>query len=157
MGFPRGSESKEFACNAGGLDPIRGSGRSPGGGNDNPLQYFLPGESYGLRSLMGYRRWGHKELGMTERLTLSRSTFFYKHILGFILYEKFTYLVPKMLKWFHRALFQRNPNFCKWRQERYLFRILSTMLYLTWNSLGNTDLSQSMWLSQGSTRWKNFF
>ena len=31
---------------------------------------FLPGESHGQRSLMGYRPWGRKELDMTERLSL---------------------------------------------------------------------------------------
>ena len=34
---------------------IPGSGRSPGGENSNQLQYFLPGESHGERSLVGYR------------------------------------------------------------------------------------------------------
>ena len=34
-----GSDSKESACNEGDLDSISGSGRSPGGGNGNPLQY----------------------------------------------------------------------------------------------------------------------
>ena len=34
-----GSASKESACNAGDLGPIPGSGRSPGGGHDNPLQH----------------------------------------------------------------------------------------------------------------------
>ena len=28
-------------------------GRSPGGGHGNPLQFFLPGESYGQRNLAG--------------------------------------------------------------------------------------------------------
>ena len=27
---------------------------------------FLPGESHGQRSLMGYGTWGHKELDLTE-------------------------------------------------------------------------------------------
>ena len=40
MGFPGGSDGKEYACNAGDLDSIPGSGRSPGEGNGNPLQYF---------------------------------------------------------------------------------------------------------------------
>ena len=31
---------KEFACNVGNMGLIPGSGRSPGEGNDNPLQYF---------------------------------------------------------------------------------------------------------------------
>ena len=39
MGFPHSSVSKEYACNAGDLGSIPGLGRSPGGGNDNPLQY----------------------------------------------------------------------------------------------------------------------
>ena len=38
-GFPGGSEAKESACSAGVLDLIPGSGRSPGGGHGNPLQY----------------------------------------------------------------------------------------------------------------------
>ena len=37
--FPHGSVSKESACNAGDLGLIPGSGRSPGEGNGNPLQY----------------------------------------------------------------------------------------------------------------------
>ena len=39
MDFPGGSEVKAFACNAGDLGLIHGSGRSPGEGNGNPLQY----------------------------------------------------------------------------------------------------------------------
>ena len=38
-GFPGGSGVKASACNAGDLDSIPGSGRSPGEGNGNPLQY----------------------------------------------------------------------------------------------------------------------
>ena len=39
MGFLGGSEGKESACNAGNPSSIPGSGRSPGEGNGNPLQY----------------------------------------------------------------------------------------------------------------------
>ena len=39
LGFPGGSDGKESACNAGDLGSIPGSGRSPGEGNGNPLQY----------------------------------------------------------------------------------------------------------------------
>ena len=39
MGFPGGSEVKASAYNAGDLGLIPGSGRSPGEGNGNPLQY----------------------------------------------------------------------------------------------------------------------
>ena len=39
LGFPGGSDGKAPACNAGDLGSIPGSGRSPGEGNDNALQY----------------------------------------------------------------------------------------------------------------------
>ena len=38
-GFPGGSDCKESACNAGDLDSIPESGRSPGEWNGYPLQY----------------------------------------------------------------------------------------------------------------------
>ena len=37
--LPYSSDDKESACNAGDLGLIPGSGRSPGEGNGNPLQY----------------------------------------------------------------------------------------------------------------------
>ena len=42
FGFPGGSEDKASACNAGDPGLIPGSGRSPGEGNGNPLQYSCP-------------------------------------------------------------------------------------------------------------------
>ena len=39
LGFPGGSEVKESASNAEDPGSIPGSGRSPGEGNGNPLQY----------------------------------------------------------------------------------------------------------------------
>ena len=39
MDFPGGSDGKASAYNAGDLGSILGSGRSPGEGNGNPLQY----------------------------------------------------------------------------------------------------------------------
>ena len=39
MGLPGGSDSKESACNAGVAGLIPGSGRFPGEGNGNPIQY----------------------------------------------------------------------------------------------------------------------
>ena len=43
MGFLGGSDGKESACNVGNLDLIPESGRSPGKGNGNPLQYSCLG------------------------------------------------------------------------------------------------------------------
>ena len=39
QGFPSGSEGKAAACNEGDPGSIPGSGRSPGEGNGNPLQF----------------------------------------------------------------------------------------------------------------------
>ena len=39
ISFPRSSVGKEPACNAEDLGSVPGSGRSPGEGNGNPLQY----------------------------------------------------------------------------------------------------------------------
>ena len=40
LGFPGGSDGKAYACSEGDLGSIPGLGRSPGEGNNNPLQYF---------------------------------------------------------------------------------------------------------------------
>ena len=69
MGLPGGSLGKESACNArdaGDTGSIPGLGRSPLRGHGNPLPVFLPGESHGQRSLVGYSSRGHKESDMTE-------------------------------------------------------------------------------------------
>ena len=44
-GFPDSSVNKESSCDAEDLGLIPGFGESPGEGNGNPLQYFLPGKS----------------------------------------------------------------------------------------------------------------
>ena len=65
-GFPHDSVSKESTCNArdiGDLGLILGSGRSPGGGNNNPLQYSCPGNPTGRRSLVGYSPWESQRVG----------------------------------------------------------------------------------------------
>ena len=95
-GFPGGSDCKESACNAGDLGSIPGLGRSPGEGNYYPLQYFLPGESHGQRSLVGYSPWGRKELDMTELLTLSQPPFL--ALSFFLLQEPYTELAEWFLK-----------------------------------------------------------
>ena len=53
MGFPGGSDGKESTCNAGDPGSIPGSGRSPGEGNGNPLQYSSLGHPR-TESLVGY-------------------------------------------------------------------------------------------------------
>ena len=56
------------ACNAGDLGSIPGSRRSPWRRKWQPTPVFMPEESHGQRSLIGYSPWGHKESDMTERL-----------------------------------------------------------------------------------------
>ena len=57
---------KALVCNAGDPGSIPWLGRSPGGGNGNPLQYScLENSMDGGYMDGGYRPWGHKELDMT--------------------------------------------------------------------------------------------
>ena len=48
---PGGSVVKNLPADAGDVDSIPRLGRSPGGGNGNPLQYFCLEKSHGQRSL----------------------------------------------------------------------------------------------------------
>ena len=69
MGFPGGASGKENPpANAGDIretGSIPGSGRSPGGGHGNPLQYSCL-DNFMDRSLVGYSPWGHKESDTAE-------------------------------------------------------------------------------------------
>ena len=69
IGIPRGAVVKNppvHAGDTGDTGSIRGSGRSPGGGNRNPLQYSCLENPHGQRSLVGFSPWGCKELAVTE-------------------------------------------------------------------------------------------
>ena len=61
--FPGGSADKESTCNAGDLGSIPGLGRSPGGGNGNPLQYSCLGNPMDRgawrATVLGSQRLGH--------------------------------------------------------------------------------------------------
>ena len=61
-----GSAVKKSACNIGDAGSIPGVGRSPRGGNGNPIQYSCLGKPHGQRSLAGYSPWGHKKLDTTQ-------------------------------------------------------------------------------------------
>ena len=63
LGFPGGSDSKESTCNVGDLGSIPGSGRSPGEGNGNPLQYS------GLRNPMDSEAWQATVHGVAKNQT----------------------------------------------------------------------------------------
>ena len=55
-----GSMVKNPPADAGEVGSIPGSERCPGQGNNHLVQ-FLPGESDGLRRLVGCSPWGHRE------------------------------------------------------------------------------------------------
>ena len=61
--FPGGSDGKESACNAGDPGLIPGSGRSPGEGNGNPLQYSC------LENLIDRGAWQAMVHGVTSSQT----------------------------------------------------------------------------------------
>ena len=61
--FPGGSDGKASAYNAGDLGLIPGSGRSPGEGNGNPLQYFC------LKNAMDGGAWWAAVHGVTKSQT----------------------------------------------------------------------------------------
>ena len=69
-GFPGGSDSKEFACNM--WDPCSspGSGRSPGEGTGNPLQYSCLGNPMDRgawrATTHGAQRTGHAACGVSQ-------------------------------------------------------------------------------------------
>ena len=67
-GLPDGSAVKNPPANAGDSGLIHSLRRSPGEGNGNPLQYFLPAKYYGQRNLTGYSPWGCKESDTTQWL-----------------------------------------------------------------------------------------
>ena len=78
LGFPGGSEVKASACIVGDLGLIPGSGRSPGEGNGNPLQY-----SY-LENPMDRGAWWATVHGVSKsRTRLSNFTFTFTFISEF--------------------------------------------------------------------------
>ena len=66
LGFPGGASGKEPTCQCRrrGFDSwVR---KIPWRRAWQPTPVFLPGESHGQRSLVGYSPWGHKESDTTE-------------------------------------------------------------------------------------------
>ena len=74
MGFLGGSGGKESAYSVGELGLIPWVGKIPWRREWLPTLISLPGEFHGQKSLAGDSPWSPKELGMTERLTLSLFT-----------------------------------------------------------------------------------
>ena len=72
-GPPWWLSGKESAYQCSGLGFDHWVGKMPRRREWQPAPASFPGEPHRLRSLDGYRLWGHKELDKTEQLTLSLS------------------------------------------------------------------------------------
>ena len=106
-GFPDGSDSKELACSAGDPGSIPGSGRSPGEGNGNPLQYSCLEYSMDRGAWEATSPWVHKELGTIEQLTLACYKFFPTCINNWLVYLFF--VSPSLSK---QGLFLPGTSLC---------------------------------------------
>ena len=90
-GFLGGTSGKEPACQCRrhkrcGFDPwIR---KNPWRRTWQSTPVFLPGESHGQRSLVGYSLRGHKESDITEQLTLSLSSIYPSFSAGTVFQDK---------------------------------------------------------------------
>ena len=97
-GFPWGSVVKNPPVNAWDLRVLAWipgwGGRSPGGGNDNPLLYSCQDNpSHGQSCLVGYSPWGHKEL---DRLRLSMHTLEFRSFVCFCFFLKtLSFVLPR--------------------------------------------------------------
>ena len=80
LGSASGKDStcRHRRCKRHAFDPW--VGKIPGGGNGNPLQYFLPGKFHGQRSLAGYSPGSCKDLDPIER----QSTYYFKSSLKYV-------------------------------------------------------------------------
>ena len=94
-GPPNGSDDKEFACNAGDQDSIPGSGRSPGEGNGNPLQYSC------LVNSRDRGTWKVKVLGVVKSRTRLSDSHFHFSLENMSIQAlcQFIYLKPFILYW----------------------------------------------------------
>ena len=78
--FPGGSLVRNLPASAGetgDVGSIPGLGRSPGGGNGNPVQCSCLEKSHGQRSLVGYGPQGHRESAVMEHTYTNKTHNFF--------------------------------------------------------------------------------
>ena len=100
---PGGSDSKESTCSEGDLGSIPGLGRSPGGGNGNPLQYSCLENPHEQRNLVGYSGVAKSQMRSKRQSTAQHNML--KNNLKWSVTLFYTYICPsifnRMLYWFH--------------------------------------------------------
>ena len=101
--FTGGSDGKESACNAGypGLIPV--SGRFPGGGHSNPLQYSC------LENPMDRRAWWATVHGVAKSQTQLSKKHNILHILLYIHYINNIKSIIQILQYYH--IIKQPPKF----------------------------------------------
>ena len=146
VGFPGGSVLKNPPAkvgDTGNTGSIPGSGRSPRGGNGNPLQ-FLPGKSHGQRSLvelqsMGLQRVGHDWTTNTG-LNFSARMPLFAHPNAKdctdTAYSVHTLSVLGSDRWDHRVMKIFNPS-----------------LKFTWQETHTPHQNSGLWLLKASLSW----
>ena len=71
---------------------VPGSGRSPGGGHGNPLQYSFLENPHGQK---GYGPGGHKESDMTERLSTAHTSVAARSYVRYLTSQSFNFFICK--------------------------------------------------------------
>ena len=66
LGFPGGSDGKQFTCSVGDLGSTPGLGRSPGGGHGDSLQHPCLENPMDRRACVSHSPHGCREMDMTE-------------------------------------------------------------------------------------------
>ena len=79
MAFPGGAAVKNAPADAGRAGLFSGSGRSPGVGHGNHLQYYCLEKSMDKRSLVGYGPWSPRESDATEHTGTQLCNHKHKH------------------------------------------------------------------------------
>ena len=124
-GFPGGSDGKESACNAGDMGTILRSGRLPGEGNGNPLQYSCLENSMDRRARQPISPWSQKELDMAYPLTHTKLIFIssWAHVVSFI-----WYLFPSSCHLSREAFRERHLKYLP--KSQYLYYLALYHIYL---------------------------
>ena len=150
MSFPRGLAVKNPPVNAGDMGLIPGSGRSPGWGHGNPLQYSCLENPHGRRSLAGYSPWGHRELDTTEQLNSNDNNFNqwnWKHVwVSGPGYKPFAYCGNNNNNYHYHYLVSMYINILKYNLKGYFPFTVIAKHWLYFPVLYSTSLS---------LKWKN--